>query len=165
MRQSRSSFASANVDFATGPRSPMLYNFEGCDPRHASISRRLSRYVICANAIARKCSVQRSVRTPISPPYFTTMRSKLVQGTKSITCEKRVRPEYMTVPRLKSQNRVRNYRQNLKPCSSRHQKKHPRNPYVAALFYKITLVEPDSTDLMPTSITKSAVVPCCYHLG
>src|SRR6202158_5855402 len=122
MRQSRSSFASANVDFATGPRSPMPYNFEGCDPRDASISRRLSRYVICANAIARKCSVQRSVRTPISPPYFTTMRSKLVQGTKSITCEKRVRPEYMTVPRLKSQNRVRNYRQNFKPCSSRHQK-------------------------------------------
>src|SRR3979490_2895443 len=67
-------------------------------------------------------------------------------GTKSITCEKRVRPEYMTVPRLKSQNRVRNYRQNPKPCSSRHQKKHPRNPYIAALFYKITLAEPDSTD-------------------
>src|ERR1700691_1918075 len=40
------------------------------------------------------------------------MRSKLVQGIKSITCEKRVRPEYMTVPRLKSQNRVRTYRQN-----------------------------------------------------
>jgi hypothetical protein len=51
----------------------------------------------------------------------------------------------MTVPRLKSQNRVRNYRQNPKPCSSRHQKKHPRNPYIAALFYKITLAEPDST--------------------
>src|ERR1700681_5111773 len=82
---------------------------------------------------------------PISPPYFTTMRAKLVQGTKSITWEKRVRPEYMTVPRLKSQNRVRKYRQNLKPCSSRHQKKHQRNPYVAALFYKITLAEPDST--------------------
>src|SRR5450631_2927698 len=73
------------------------------------------------------------------------MRSKLVQGIKSITCEKRVRPEYMTVPRLKSQNRVRNYRQNPKPCSSRHQKKHPRNPYIAALFYKLTLAEPDST--------------------
>src|SRR5271169_3181869 len=72
--------------------------------------------------MTRKCSVQRSVRTPISPPYFTTMRSKLVQGTKSITCEKRVRPEYMAVPRLKSQNRVRNYRQKPKPCSSRHQK-------------------------------------------
>jgi hypothetical protein len=28
----------------------------------------------------------------------------------------------MTVPRLKSQNRVRSYRQNPKPCSSRHQK-------------------------------------------
>src|ERR1700675_4957721 len=60
----------------------------------------------------RKCSVQRSVRTPISPPYFTTMRSKLVQGTKSITCENRVRPEYMAVPRLKNQNRVRSYRRN-----------------------------------------------------
>src|SRR6202795_2112837 len=70
----------------------------------------------------RKCSVQRSVRTPISPPYFTTIRSKLVQGTKSITCEKRVRPEYMAVPRLKNENRVRSYRQNPKPCSSRHQK-------------------------------------------
>src|ERR1700692_1787684 len=60
----------------------------------------------------RKCSVQRSVRTPISPPYFTTMRSKLVQGTKSITCENRVRPEYMAAPRLKNQNRVRSYRRN-----------------------------------------------------
>src|ERR1039458_4330521 len=45
MRQSRSSFASANVDFATGSRNPMLHNFEGCDPRQASMSRRLSRYV------------------------------------------------------------------------------------------------------------------------
>jgi hypothetical protein len=51
----------------------------------------------------------------------------------------------MTVPGLKSQNRVRNYRQNPKPCSSRHQNKHPTNPYIAALFYKITLAEPDST--------------------
>src|ERR1017187_8762589 len=76
------------------------------------------------------------------------MRSKLVQGIKSITCEKRVRPEYMTVPRLKSRNRVRTYRQNPKPCSSRHQKKHPRNPYVAALSCKITLIEPDSTDFI-----------------
>jgi alpha-ketoglutaric semialdehyde dehydrogenase len=60
----------------------------------------------------------------------------------------------MTVPRLKSQNRVRKYRQNLKPCSSRHQKKHQRNPYVAALFYKITLAEPDSTDLRYITIGK-----------
>src|SRR5450755_2578009 len=73
------------------------------------------------------------------------MRSKVVQGINSITCEKRVRPEYMTVPRLKSPNRVRNYRQNPKRCSSRHQKKHQRNPYIAALFCKITLAEPDST--------------------
>src|SRR5450755_3972887 len=73
------------------------------------------------------------------------MRSKVVQGINTSTCEKRVRPEYMTVPRLKSPNRVRNYRQNPKRCSSRHQKKHQRNPYIAALFCKITLAEPDST--------------------
>ena len=91
------------------------------------------------------------------------MRSKLVQGINSITCEKRVRPEYMTVPRLKSPNRVRNYRQNPKPCSSRHQKKHPRNPYIAALFCKITLAEPDSTVLRqddgvsPVSLRNAAV--------
>jgi hypothetical protein len=53
----------------------------------------------------------------------------------------------MTVPRLKSPNRVRNYRQNPKRCSSRHQKKHQRNPYIAASFCKITLAEPDSTDM------------------
>src|SRR5450755_4072300 len=73
------------------------------------------------------------------------MRSKVVQGINTSTCEKRVRPEYMTVPRLKSPNRVRNYRQNPKRCSSRHQKKHQRNPYIAASFCKITLAEPDST--------------------
>ena len=47
---------------------------------------------------------------------------------------------------MKNQNRVRNYRQNHKPCSSRHQKKHPRNPYIAALSCKSSLAEPDSTD-------------------
>src|ERR1022692_3531537 len=31
IRQSRSSFASAKVDLATGPRSPRPYNFEDCD--------------------------------------------------------------------------------------------------------------------------------------
>src|SRR5450756_3255903 len=72
MRQSRSSLASANVDFAIGSRNPMLHNFDGCAPRQASMSRRLSRYVTCANAITRKCSVQRSVRTRTSPPYFRT---------------------------------------------------------------------------------------------
>src|ERR1700675_2982785 len=93
----------------------------------------------------RKCSGQGSVRTPISPPYFTTMRSKLVQGTKSITCENRVRPEYMAVPRLKKPKSGKKLPPKPKPCSSRHQKKRPRNPYVAALFYKITLAEPDSS--------------------
>src|SRR5450756_211770 len=154
MRQSRSSLASANVDFAIGSRNPMLHNFDGCAPRQASMSRRLSRYVTCANAITRKCSVQRSVRTPISPPYFTAMRSKLVQGTNSITCEKRVRPEYMAVPRLKNQNRVRSYRQTPKACSSRHQKKYPGNPYITPLSYKITRAEPDSSDCKDTSRQK-----------
>jgi hypothetical protein len=41
MRQSRNSLASANVERATASRSPMPYNFEGCAPRHASMSRRL----------------------------------------------------------------------------------------------------------------------------
>ena len=36
---------------ATGPRSPIPHIFDGCDPRQASMSRRLSRWVICANAI------------------------------------------------------------------------------------------------------------------
>jgi len=39
MRQSRNSFASANVDFATAPRNPMPYNFEGRARRQASMSR------------------------------------------------------------------------------------------------------------------------------
>jgi len=94
MRQSRNSFASANVDFATAPRNPMPYNFEGRACRQASMSRRLSRYVICANAMVRNCSVQRRLRTRTSPPYFTTMRSKLVHGTKSMTCANSVRPAF-----------------------------------------------------------------------
>src|ERR1700694_2364659 len=128
----------------------MLRNFEGVDPRQASMSRRLSRYVICANAITRKCSVQRSVRTPTSPPYFTTRRSKLVQGTKSITCEKRVRPAYMvTTPIGKSLNRGTSYRQNPGSASRCHQKKHSKPPYAASLSCKVTLNEPDSSDKIP----------------
>jgi hypothetical protein len=49
--------------------------------------------------------VKRSVRTPTSPRYFATMRSKLVQEIKSITCEKRVRPAYtVTSPRNKQKS-------------------------------------------------------------
>src|SRR5262249_37071839 len=54
------------------------------------------RYVICAKAIARNCSVQRNLRTRTSPPYFATKRSKLVHGMKSMTCQNRVRPEFTT---------------------------------------------------------------------
>src|ERR1035437_11087011 len=38
------------------------------------------------------------VRTRTSPPYFRTMRSKLVHGTKSMTCEKSVRPTCIESP-------------------------------------------------------------------
>src|ERR1700685_1620968 len=98
MCQSRNSLASANVERATASRSPMPYNFEGCAPRHASMSRRLSRYVICANAIMRNCSPQRRLRTRTSPPYRVTIRSKLVHGTKSITCENIVLPTFTVRP-------------------------------------------------------------------
>jgi hypothetical protein len=37
-------------------------------------------------------------------------------------------------------------------------KKHPRNPYVAALFRKITLVEPDSTDMTQQNRTDRKVI-------
>src|ERR1035437_9971229 len=47
----------------TGSRNPMPYSFDGCAPRLASISRKLSRYVICAKAMMRNCFVQRSDRT------------------------------------------------------------------------------------------------------
>src|ERR1700685_2271131 len=98
MCQSRNSLASANVERATASRSPMPYNFEGCAPRHASMSRRLSRYVICAKAMMRNCSPQRRLRTRTSPPYRVTIRSKLVHGTKSITCENSVRPTFTVRP-------------------------------------------------------------------
>jgi hypothetical protein len=39
---------------------------------------------------------------------------------------------------------------DVNPCSSRHQKQHPRNPYIAALSYKITRAEPDSSDVVYT---------------
>src|ERR1700746_1024881 len=112
MRQSRNSFASASVDFATGLRNPMPYSFDGCAPRHDSMSRKLSLKVNCANAIARNCSVQRNLRTRRSPSYFATKRSKLVHGTKSMTCEKSVRPKF-TVALPIGKNRE-NYRRFVK---------------------------------------------------
>jgi hypothetical protein len=101
MRQSRISFASAKVERATASRSPMPYNFEGCAPRHASMSRRLSRYVICANAMTRNCSLQRRLRTRASPPYRMTIRSKLVHGTNSMSCENSVRPRFTAKPPIR----------------------------------------------------------------
>jgi hypothetical protein len=96
--QSRNSFASANVDLATGPRSPMPYNFEGCAPRQASMSRKLSRYVICANAMTRTVLYNEESGRERRRHTFATMRSKLVHGTKSMTCEKSVRPVFTVMP-------------------------------------------------------------------
>src|SRR5271167_623580 len=119
IRQSRVSFASARVERATGSRKPMPYSFEGCAPRHASMSRRLSRYVICANAMTRNCSLHRNFRTPRSPPYRATIRSKLVHGTKSITCANSVRPTFTVKP--PDPHERENYIQIIKPASNRHQ--------------------------------------------
>src|SRR5271169_1726393 len=55
------------------------------------------------------------------------MRLKLVQGTKSITCEKSVRPVYI-VPRLENQNRGRCYLQNSRSSSRCHQKNTSETP-------------------------------------
>jgi hypothetical protein len=47
--------------------------------------------------MALNCSVQGSLRTRTSPPYFATSRSKLVHGTKSMICETSVRPTFTAV--------------------------------------------------------------------
>ena len=67
MRQSRNSLASASVERLTGERKPIAYNFAALADRLASMSRRLSRQVSCANAIARNCSAHDSVRAPALP--------------------------------------------------------------------------------------------------
>src|SRR5262249_28992274 len=108
MRQSRNSFASASVDFATGLRNPMPYSFDGCAPRHDSMKRKISLKVTGANADARNCSVQTNLRTRRSPSYFTTKQSKLVHGKKSIPCENSVRPKFPVAPPI-GKNR-KNYR-------------------------------------------------------
>src|SRR5664279_2067984 len=59
------------------------------------MSRRLSRYVSWANAMARYCSPQLSVRTPASPSYLATIRSKVFHGTNSISCANSVLPVFI----------------------------------------------------------------------
>jgi hypothetical protein len=67
MRQSRDSLASAKVERLTAERNPIAYNLVELADKLASTSRRLSRQVSCAKAIARNCSAHDSVREPASP--------------------------------------------------------------------------------------------------
>src|SRR5271169_1211005 len=59
------------------------------------MSRRLSRYVSWANAIARYCSLQLSVRTRLSPSYRAMIRPKVFHGRKSINWAKSVLPVFI----------------------------------------------------------------------
>ena len=52
----------ASVERLTAERNPIAYSLPALADRLASMSRRLSRYVNCANARTRKCSAQGSVR-------------------------------------------------------------------------------------------------------
>src|SRR5271157_946831 len=69
------------------------------------MSRKLSRYVSCAKAMARNCSVQARVRTRRSPPWRSTLRAKVLQGRKSINWANSVLPGVMGgAPRDSPQN-------------------------------------------------------------
>src|SRR3954451_11173821 len=98
MRASRTSLASASVDRRTGLPKPICHSFAGCADRHASITRKLSRYVSWANAIARYCSVHGNVCTEWSPRYRATIRVNVLQGRQSISCENSVFPAFMGRP-------------------------------------------------------------------
>jgi len=68
MRQSRDSLASDSVERLTAERKPIAYSLPALADRLASMSRRLSRQVSCAKAMARNCSAHDNVRTPALPP-------------------------------------------------------------------------------------------------
>jgi hypothetical protein len=69
MRQLRDSFASASVDRLTAQRNPIAYSLVEFADKLASMSRKLSRHVNCAKAMARNCSAQDNMRTPEFPPW------------------------------------------------------------------------------------------------
>ena len=74
----------------TWERNPIEYSFAALADSVASISRKLSRHVNCAKAMARNCSAHDcsahdSVRTPESPAWRCTIRAKVVHGTNSMT--------------------------------------------------------------------------------
>src|SRR6266403_4417418 len=56
------------------------------------MSRKLSRWVNWANAMARYCSAQDNVRTRQSPPYRETIRVNALHGRKSMSWAKSVLP-------------------------------------------------------------------------
>src|ERR1035441_10830834 len=76
----------------------MCKSFDGCANRHVSMSRRLSRYVSWANAMARYCSLQGSIRTARSPSLRATIRANVLQRRQSISCENSVFPAFMGEP-------------------------------------------------------------------
>src|SRR5882672_5158928 len=88
------------------------------------MSRKLSRKVNWANAMARYCSAQDNVRTRQSPPYRETTRVNVLHGRKSMSWAKSVLPlftgasseTFRKVPdrvqidtTLNRQNRVQNH--------------------------------------------------------
>src|ERR1019366_6806372 len=133
--------------------------FDGCAPRHASISRRLSRYVICANAITRNCSLQRNFRTRRSPPYPATIRSKLLHGTKFITCANSVRPAFTVKP--PDPNKRENYSQIVKPIFKSTPSKIARN----LLAYNRNSPQSKvhrSVALNRTAVIRHGILACLY---
>ena len=84
MRQSRDSFASASVERLTGERKTIACNLGVLADRLASTSRRLSRQLSGAKAMAPNCSAHDKLRTPALPESRCPMRVKLVHGTNSM---------------------------------------------------------------------------------
>ena len=65
---------------------PIAYSLLALADRLASMSRKLSRQVSCAKAIARNCSAHDRVRTPESPPCRWTIRVKLAPMRRARRC-------------------------------------------------------------------------------
>ena len=107
--------------------NPMAYSLPALADRLASMSRRLSRQVSCAKAIARNCSAHDNVRSPALPPWRCTMRAKLGQGTNSMTCvKKRLASVHAHSSRLSTPG---SYAILERRSSNRHQLKSACNPH------------------------------------
>ena len=99
MCQSRDSFASASVERLTGERKTIACNLGVLADRLASTSRRLSRQLSGAKAMAPNCSAHDKLRTPALPESRCPMRVKLVHGTNSMIRANGVLPAYPRNPR------------------------------------------------------------------